>query len=198
MLNKSQAYITTAGWKSSFPYEKLITLLVRMVVEPGEAFVMGGTWRIPALVGLVQRNFVQSLKNDGTFNEASFDREYESKWSGTVEDAFFNGEAFDRCRKLNLPEYEASGRSNAKAYYVLSVDVGRKGCQSVICVFKVTPQSQGPAIKSLVNIYTMEDEHFEDQAIKLKKLYYKYKARRIVIDANGLGLGLVDYMVKSQ
>ena len=29
-------------------------------------------------------------------------------------------------------------------------------------------------------------------------MYYKYKARRIVIDANGLGIGLVDYMVKSQ
>ena len=152
VTNKSQAYITTAGWKSSFPYEKLITLLVRMVTEPGEAFVMGGTWRIPALVGLVQRNFVQSLKNDGTFNEASFDREYESKWSGTVEDAFFNGEAFDRARKLNQPEYEASGRSSAKAYYILSVDVGRKKCDTVCCVFKVTPQSQGPAIKSLVNI----------------------------------------------
>ena len=198
VTNKSQAYITTAGWKSSFPYEKLITLLVRMVTEPGEAFVMGGTWRIPALVGLVQRNFVQSLKNDGTFNEASFDREYESKWSGTVEDAFFNSEAFDRARKLNQPEYEASGRSSAKAYYILSVDVGRKKCDTVCCVFKVTPQSQGPAIKSLVNIYTIEDEHFEDQAIKLKKLYYKYKARRIVIDANGLGIGLIDYMVKSQ
>ena len=198
VLNKSQAYITTAGWKSSFPYEKLITLLVRMVTEPGEAFVMGGTWRIPALVGLVQRNFVQSLKNDGTFNEASFDREYESKWSGTVEDAFFNGEAFDRARKLNQPEYEASGRSSAKAYYILSVDVGRKKCDTAVCVFKVTPQSQGPSIKSLVNLYTLEDEHFEDQAIALKKLFYKYKARRIVIDANGLGIGLVDYMVKSQ
>jgi hypothetical protein len=82
---------------------------------------------------------VQSLKNDGTFNEASFDREYESKWSGTVEDAFFNSEAFDRARKLNQPEYEASGRSSAKAYYILSVDVGRKKCDTVCCVFKVTP-----------------------------------------------------------
>ena len=44
----------------------------------------------------------------------------------------------------------------------------------------------------------MNDTHFEDQAIKLKKLYYKYKARRIVIDANGLGVGLVDFMVKPQ
>lgn len=44
----------------------------------------------------------------------------------------------------------------------------------------------------------MADAHFEDQATQLKRLYYKYKARRIVIDANGLGIGLVDYMVKSQ
>lgn len=29
-------------------------------------------------------------------------------------------------------------------------------------------------------------------------MFYKYKARRIVIDANGLGIGLVDYMVKRQ
>lgn len=40
--------------------------------------------------------------------------------------------------------------------------------------------------------------HFEDQAIWAKRLFYKYKARRIVIDANGLGIGLVDYMVKPQ
>jgi hypothetical protein len=50
----------------------------------------------------------------------------------------------------------------------------------------------------LVNIYTLTDEHFEDQAIKIKKLFYKYKAKRVVIDGNGLGIGLVDYMVKSQ
>ena len=197
-LNKSQIYATTAGWKNTYPYDKLITLLIRMIIEPEKAIVMGGTWRIPVLVKLLDKNFIQDLKRDGTFNEASFDREYESKWSGTVEDAFFNGEVFDRNRKLQKPEYELSGRSSTQSYYILSVDVGRKGCDSVVCVIKVTPQSQGPAIKSLVNIYTMSDEHFEDQAIALKKLYYRYKARRIVIDANGLGIGLVDYMVKSQ
>lgn len=197
-LNKSQIYVTTAGWKNTFPYNKLIQLLIRMVLDPEKAIVMGGTWRIPVLVGLQSKNFVQELKQDGTFNEASFDREYESRWSGTVEDAFFNGEVFDRNRKLSQPEYEASGRSSDRAYYVLSVDVGRKKCQSVICVFKVTPQSQGPAIKSLVNMFTMDDEHFEDQAIKIKKLYYQFKAKTVVIDGNGLGAGLMDYMVKSQ
>lgn len=65
-------------------------------------------------------------------------------------------------------------------------------------MFKVTPQPQGNALKTLVNIYTYDEEHFEDQAINLKKLYHKYNARSIVIDGNGLGIGLVDYMVKNQ
>lgn len=197
-LNKSQIYVTTAGWKNSFPYDKLIQLLVWQIVKPEKAMILGGTYRIPVLVKLLDKNFIRDLKMDGTFNESSFDREYESKWSGTVEDAFFNSEVFDRNRILKQPEYESSGRASKSSFYILAADVGRKGCDTVICVFKCTPQPQGSSIKSLVNIYTLSDEHFEDQAIKLKSLFYKYKAKRIVIDGNGLGIGLVDYMVKSQ
>lgn len=197
ILNQSQIFITTAGYKNTYSYEKLIQLLVRMTTR-GDAMVMGGTWRIPVVMGLQPKTFVNDLKNDSTFNEASFGREYESKWTGTVEDAFFDGERFDRCRKLLQAESEASGRSSKNAYYILAVDVGRRGCQTVICVFKVTPSPEGPSVKSLVNIYDLNEDHFEDQAINIKKLYYKYNARRIVIDGNGLGIGLVDYLVKPQ
>ena len=198
VLNQSQLFITTAGYKNTFSYDKLIQLLVKMIIEPDKAFIMGGTYRIPIVTGLLPATFVNDLKNDPTFNEEGFQREYESRWTGTVEGAFFNGETFDKMRILQQPEYEYSGRSSLKSYYVLSCDVGRKGCDSVVCVFKVIPQSTGPAVKSLVNIYTMSDEHFEDQAIKLKSLYYKYHARRLVIDGNGLGIGLIDYMIKPQ
>jgi hypothetical protein len=29
-------------------------------------------------------------------------------------------------------------------------------------------------------------------------LFYKYKAKRLIIDANGLGIGFLDYLVKTQ
>lgn len=198
VLNKSQIYVTTAGWKNTFAYDKLIQILVWEIVRPERACILGGTWRIPVLMGLLDNTFIRDLKMDGTFNEASFDREYESRWSGTIEDAFFNGEQFDHNRILKQAEYEYSGRSTKNAYYVIATDVGRKGCDTVSCIFKVTPQMNGFAFISLVNIDTMNDTHFEDQAIKLKKLYYRYKAKKIVIDGNGLGIGLVDYMVKGQ
>ena len=148
--------------------------------------------------GLLEKNFVEQLRLDGTYNDSSFSREYGSEWSGDAENAFFSSEAIDKYRVLLQPEYEWSGRSSKTAYYVLGVDVGRKGCTTEVCVFKVTPQSQGASLKTLVNIYTWDEEHFEDQAINIKKLFYKYKARKVVIDANGLGIGLVDFMVKSQ
>lgn len=197
-LNKSQIYVTTAGWKNTFPYDKLIQLLVWQIVKPEKSMILGGTYRIPVLVKLLDKNFIRDLKMDGTFNESSFDREYESKWSGTVEDAFFNAEVFDRNRILKQPEYESSGRSSKSSFYILSADVGRKGCDTVVCAFKCTPQPQGASIKSLVNIYTLSDEHFEDQSIKLKKLFYKYNAKRLIIDANGMGIGLLDYLIKPQ
>ena len=198
VLNKSQIYVTTAGWKNSFAYEKLIQLLIQQIIDPAEAVILGGSWRIPVMEELLSRSFIQELKLDGTYNDASFAREYESEWSGDAENAFFSSEKFDKHRVLLQPEYEYSGRSSKNAYYVLGVDVGRKGCTTEVCVFKVTPRVQGSSLKTLVNVYSWDEEHFEDQAINLKRLFYKYKARRIAIDANGLGIGLVDYMVKQQ
>lgn len=198
VTNKSQIYVTTAGWKNSFAYSKLIQILIQQITDPGEAIVLGGTWRVPVMEGLLEKNFVEQLKLDGTYNDNSFSREYGSEWSGDAENAFFSAESFDRHRVLLQPEYEYSNRSSKNAYYVLGVDVGRKGCTTEVCVFKVTPQNQGSSLKTLVNIYTWDAEHFGIQAINLKKLYYKYKARAVVIDANGLGTGLVDFMVTDQ
>lgn len=64
-LNKSQVYVTTAGWKNSFSYEKLIQILVWQILKPNEAMVIGGTWRVPVLEGLLSKSFVNELKADG-------------------------------------------------------------------------------------------------------------------------------------
>ena len=198
IINKSQIYITTAGWKNSFAYDKLVELLVQSVIDPKEVMVIGGTYETPVTEGLLDEDFVDQLKIQGTYNDESFDREYRSIQSGSVENAFYSAEKFDAHRVLLQPEYEYSGRSSKNAYYVIGVDVGRIGCTTEACIWKSTPQPQGSDLKTLVNIYTYEADDFEVQSINLKKLYYKYKARIIAIDANGLGIGLIDFMTKAQ
>lgn len=198
VVNQSLIYITTAGWKNSFPYERLIETFVNSIFEPQNYMILGGNYELSIIEGAAKKSWLEDLKLSGSYNESSFDREYNSIWSGDAENAYFSSDIFDKNRKLLQPEYEYSARSSKNAYYVLGIDVGRFKCTTEVCVFKVTPQVQGAALKSLVNLYTYEAEDFEEQAIKVKKLFYKYKAKVAVIDANGLGAGFVDFMTKAQ
>lgn len=198
VLNQSQIFITSAGYKNTFAYEKLIQFLCESVARPNEAIVLGGTWRIPVMEKLQPRNFIQQLKMDGTFNEASFEREFESHWAGSVEGAFFDPDKFDKYRDIQLAENEYSNRTNENGYYVLGVDVGRIGCTTEVVVCKVAPAKTGVPKKQIVNIYSFEEEHFGYQSIQIKRLFKTYKCRIAVIDANGLGIGLVDFLVTDQ
>lgn len=64
-LNKSQIYITTAGYKNTFSYDKLIQILIWQIVNPKKAITLGGTWRIPVKMKLLDRSFIKDLKMDG-------------------------------------------------------------------------------------------------------------------------------------
>ena len=65
--------------------------------------IMGGTYETPVLCGLLDENFVENLRIQGTFNEEAFNREYRSIWSGDVNNAFFSSEKFDKYRVLLQP-----------------------------------------------------------------------------------------------
>lgn len=130
-----------------------------------------------------------------TFNEASFDREFESRWSGSVDGAFFSMEKFNKYRVIEKPEYEPNGRNNEKSYYLLGVDVGRINCTTEVMVIKVSPAPTGVPLKQIVNLYSFDEEHFRAQAIKIKQLFKQYHCKVAMIDGNGLGIGLVDELV---
>lgn len=64
-LNKAQTYITTAGYKNTFSYEKLIQIFCQSVARPKDAIILGGSWRVPVIEGLLDKGFVRELKMDG-------------------------------------------------------------------------------------------------------------------------------------
>ena len=74
--HQAQIYITSAGVKGSFAYEKLIELFVQSIVSPKTTFVWGCDYRVPMLHGLLNKTFVEELKISPTYKEDSFAREY--------------------------------------------------------------------------------------------------------------------------
>ena len=191
--HKSQIYVTTAGHKASFAYEKMLQLIIWMVVR-GTAFVWGGDYRIPMMHGLLSEDFVEELKEDGTYNEMDFSREYESIWSGTAQDAFFNADQFDRYRKLHDPHYKYTQSEGLETFYIMGIDVARLKAQTVVQVIKATRRPNG-YYKSLVNTFVYENRHFQDQALDIKRKALEFNVKQMIIDGTGLGVGLVDFLV---
>lgn len=197
--HKQQVWVTTAGYKNTFAYQKMMQFLVWMAIkDDGHAFVFGGDWRIPVMHKLLDANFVEELKEDGTYNVLSFAREYESIWSGTGEDAFFSADLLDKHRILQ--HYEKDPDKSSKVRYVIVADVarspGNQNADTACLVIKSIPRENGTFQKHIVNIVVFNGEHFLEQSIKLKKLVFHYNAEQLIVDANGLGIGLVDFLIK--
>jgi len=195
--HKAHSFITTAGYKNTFAYKKQIQFLIWQVLL-GKGFVIGGDFNIPVAYGLLDENFVKELKMDGTYNEMSFSREYGSRWSGSIEGSFYNSDLFDRQRTLTEPESVRDTTAEAGSYYVISVDVGRLNDTSEAIVIKVLPEAGGVSRKEVRWLESYEGMHFKEQAIKIKRLYNRFLPEAVVIDANGIGAGLVDYLIDDQ
>lgn len=104
-------------------------------------------------------------------------------------------------RNLKNPESKArTPKKGEKFFYLLSVDVGRIACQTVCSVFKVSFASR--TVIRLVNMYvlgkTPETRDFEIQAADLKRIISRFNPKEIVIDGAGLGVGLLEFMTKTQ
>ena len=200
--NQQRIFMTSAGVKTSFAYDLLIDDFIDCIIHPESTFVFGCDYRVPVLHSLLDKTYINKLKTSSSFSEDSFAREYASIWSGSSEEAWFNFDKMTKYRKIKNPETHAISRANSEQFYLLSVDVGRLNDQTVCCVFRVNVSSEGKYYATLVNLYvlgrTAETKPFYKQAIDLKKIMRKFNPREVIIDTNGLGLGMADEMVREQ
>lgn len=200
-FNTQVIYATSAGTKSSFAYEALIDTFEKAIITPHESFAIGLDYRIPVLHGLVDRKYVQNLKLSASYDESTFAAEYMGTWLGGSEDSWFQFDKLAKYRKLKNPEMKQKYKDQPNCFYLISVDVGRLHDQTVACVFRVNIKNE-KFYSTLVNIEVLGREAttktFERQALDLKRLIARYNPREVVIDTNGLGIGLADEMIKSQ
>ena len=201
--HQSQIYITSAGNKVTYAYERMKELLLYSIIMPHQAFCWGCDYRIPVMFGLIPKNYVNELKMSGTFKEDDFGREYLSIWSGGSSESWVNSETLLKhrsivnveLRKQNITTSQNVG-VNHEQFYILSVDVARLRAETTICVFKVLPSVTG-FTKKLVNLEVLPEKlHFEHQAARIKEMIVAYQPKEVVIDGNGLGVGLMDYMIQ--
>lgn len=200
-INTQVIYATSAGMKSSFAYEALLDYFEESIIDPHHAFTMGLDYRIPMMHGLIDAAHVRNLRLSPSYNEQTFAMEYMGVWSGGSDQSWFNFERMSKYRKLKNPEWRQKFKEDSNVFYLISVDVGRLSDQTVACIWRVNIRDN-KYYSTLVNLYVLgrqaETKTFLQQAIDLKKLIGLYNPREVVIDCNGLGVGLADEMIQEQ
>lgn len=195
---QGQLWISSASDKNTFAYDKTIEILELAVINPNNAFLWGMDYQVPVKTGLLSNDFLNEMRLSSTFSEAGFAKEYMSRFVGSSSDAWYDFEKLLSRRRLVNPEYKMIARGNDDFFYIISVDVGRIGCQSVATVLKVFPNSERYNI-NLVNIFVLgvnnEKKVFTNQVLELKRLIRDFQPREVVIDINGLGVGIADLMI---
>lgn len=196
---QSQVWVTSAGTKSCYAYEKLVEFAAMSVVRPRAAYVCGGDYRLPVRVGLMDKEYMEDMKASSSFKEDSFSREMMSNWTGNSNEAWINIDRVARHRKLLRAERKnmaGIGGVSKDDFYIMSVDVGRFSANTAIHVFRVH-HKEDYMQKYLVFTHTISDidRHFAQQAVEIKKLYNAFQPRRIIIDGNGNGAGLTDMLI---
>lgn len=207
-------YVTTAGFFDTDICRKQIEFLKNMCkgeryTGNGTYFVLGSSYELPLYHGLLKQSKIDSIKKDPSFSQISFDREYRSIWIKFSEKSFFKLDVINSCRTIKYCELEADFKNHKDDFYLLSYDVSRMGGSandaSIAMIFRCTPRKDGTFYKNVIAIYAYEDSnknntsinsimHFKNQAIEIKRLVDKYQVKAVLLDAGGVGQGLVDFL----
>ena len=194
-----QLWISSASDKNTFAYDKTIELMELAILQPEKVFCWGFDYRVPVYTGLLSKDFLNEMQMSSTFSEQGFAKEYMSRFVGSSDDAWFDYEKLLTHRRIVNPETHEIVRSDIESFYILSVDVARKGCQTACTVLKVYPGGEKYTC-NVVNVYVLgktEDEKvFDRQVIELKRLIKRFNPREVVLDINGIGVGFADFMIK--
>lgn len=190
-----QIYITSAGTKTSYAYDKLIELVVQEAITPENVFVCGSSYELPVHYGLLNKKLILDEQFSSSTSNDSFARELASIWTGANRDSWFNSEKLLRIRKILKYEKESHIPIGSDAFYIIGVDVARYGGNdSSIMVVKVIPREK-LWLKKVVYTENLHKMPLQDQAVRIKQLYYKFMPREIIVDGNGVGSGLIDDLV---
>jgi len=209
-LNGQLNRFTTSGYKNSDAYETIMQHFRDMVDLKG-SFVYTSDWCIPVHFGRQKMSVVNKAR-EGRIT--AYKMNYLCEWVGNGEGSLINVSLLMKARVIKFPEFECEKDKRGKlaqVEYVMAIDVARSTSssnnKSAIVIKKIIRGSNGKVRQvHIVNIITPPNGlNYYQQATIVKKIFYKYggdmdinksRVRAIVVDANIIGQGLVEELLK--
>ena len=208
-------YLSSAYWKDHWSYTKCVDTLKAMVNPERKQFVCGFPYELSINEGLLDPELVADEMSEQDFSEIKFSMEMCAEFWGSDDGSFFDFESISKNRKIKypmLPDKLSSKVGNsscvkippktANEIRILSADIAlmssRKHNNDATAVFinQLMRTKSGRYVSNIVYADSYEGLRTDKQALEIRMLFDEYQCDYLVLDCQGIGLGVFDELAK--
>ncbi len=208
-------YLSSAYFVDHWSYLKCTDTCRFMLDDTKRQFVCGLPYQLSITEGLLDADTVADEMAETDFNEIKFQMEYEALWYGSTDGSFFDYNSISKNRRIKypmLPNKLAEKVNNSQLVKIpikqngeiriLSADIAlmssRKNNNDATAIFinQLMPTKAGRYTSNIVYADACEGLRTDDQALVIRKLFDEFACDYLVLDTNGLGLGVYDCLAR--
>jgi len=207
-------FLSSAYFTDHWSFLKCKDAFRMMMADGGKQFVCGLPYQLSLSEGLLDEDTIRDEMSETDFNELKFCMEYEALWYGASDGSFFEFDAVAKNRKIKYPMLpsDLSSRLSCKEMQIppkqngeiriLSADIAlmsskkNKNDATAIFINQMSPTKAGRYMSNIVYGASNEGLRTEEQSLVIRKLFDEYDCDYIVLDTNGIGLGVYDCLAK--
>lgn len=204
-----EIYMSSAWMKSHWLFDKAKAYTVNMLDDAKKYFICSLPYQISIKEGLLQREQIEDEMSEADFDAMKWSMEMESLFFGDTDGAFFTFDDVSNRRKLKNAIYPPAFINKTKIpdlvlneRRILSVDIAlmasskHKNDASAIIINSAIPKNNNSYTANVIYLENHEGLNTEELALIVRKLYAQYKCTDLVVDAKGVGLGVLDALVQ--
>ena len=208
-----EIYMSSAYFRSSWAYKKLQAYVANFFDDTKKYFVCGLPYQLSIKENLLSRDQIRDEMSEADFNELAFYMEMETLWFGDDGQNFFKYDDINRRRTIKNAYMPLKFYTNSNPVpkladteeRILTVDVAlmassrrvRNDASSITINSAI--QIDNTTFKSnFVYFQNFEGLTTDALGIIVMRYYNHYKCTQLVLDTNGVGLGVYDFICKDQ
>lgn len=208
-----EIYMSSAYFKSSWAYRKAQSYTLNFFDDTKKYFICGLPYQVSVREGLLSRSQLEDEMSEADYNELVQQMEMECLWFGDTDGSLFKFDELTARRKLRkafpplsfcndkitIPKLTATGKR------ILSIDVAlmqstkkKKNDASAIFINDLIQVNDTAYQSNFVYGETFEGLKTDELGMIVMKYFYEYQCTDLILDTNGIGLGVYDFITKDQ
>lgn len=208
-----EIYMSSAYFKSSWAYRKAQSYTLNFFDDTKKYFICGLPYQVSVREGLLSRSQLEDEMSEADYNELVQQMEMECLWFGDTDGSLFKFDELTARRrlrkafpplsfcndKITIPKLTTTGKR------ILSIDVAlmqstkkKKNDASAIFINDLIQVNDTAYQSNFVYGETFEGLKTDELGMIVMKYFYEYQCTDLVLDTNGIGLGVYDFIIKDQ